>query len=221
MLLVLPLSGCFVYIPGSVIDATSDAITGSEGENCVNTAAKVGDLVKTSSGTMTVVSLSGTSSRCKDPNLPIRAKLAAAIPAPAPPINLSADWKAQPLGSDEPERGIFAHAVNKSLDAAVVYSSVTRSSVPDVQQFAEKIAYLQMAKLTNPERTPVHETTCSGRTMFAIEVTGTINGHRLTYADMIMPTDKTIIEVSAWGFSEKFPAQADALRHTCEFVANM
>lgn len=43
----VPLSGCFVFfIPGSVVGAVSDTLTGSKGEHCVSRAAKVGDTIK-------------------------------------------------------------------------------------------------------------------------------------------------------------------------------
>jgi len=68
--------GCFVFIPGSVIDAVSDGITGDEGEHCVAAHAKVGDVVSLpGNGRGTIVSLSGKSMRCKDSSTPIRAEL--------------------------------------------------------------------------------------------------------------------------------------------------
>src|SRR5690349_21588412 len=66
----------FFFLPGSVTSKIGDAITGAEGENCVKAIAKVGDVLTSPSGnTATIKTLSGTSSRCRDPNLPIRALL--------------------------------------------------------------------------------------------------------------------------------------------------
>lgn len=77
---VLLLHGCFfVFIPPGVINAMSDGISGAEGEHCVSSRTKVGDLVRGPDGGMwKVQSLSGTSSRCSNPTIPIRAKLAPA-----------------------------------------------------------------------------------------------------------------------------------------------
>jgi len=76
-LLCSQLSGCFfIFIPGSLIRKASDAVTGSEGENCVTSTAQVGDhitLVDGSSGT--VASLSGKSVICKEARFPIRARI--------------------------------------------------------------------------------------------------------------------------------------------------
>ena len=66
------------FLPGSATQAVSDAITGSEGEHCVGPNAKVGDQIRLPNGSiLTIKSLSGTSSRCQDASLPIRAMLGA------------------------------------------------------------------------------------------------------------------------------------------------
>jgi hypothetical protein len=74
---VLMLQGCwFVFIPGSVIAAAGDALSGAKGAHCVASTARVGDLIRLSNGsTWKVESLSGTSSRCTQPEHPIRAEL--------------------------------------------------------------------------------------------------------------------------------------------------
>lgn len=101
LLLTLQLGGCwFVFIPGSLIQKASDGVTGAEGDHCVGRVAKVGDRIKLSNGTLGVVqSLSGTSVRCTNETMPIRASLTienqsqsearppttAANPSPSPP----------------------------------------------------------------------------------------------------------------------------------------
>lgn len=80
MVAALSLQGCwFVFIPGSVMGAVSDGITGAKGQHCVGANAKAGDLVKMPDGSVwKVVSTSGTSTRCQDSRIPIRAELAPA-----------------------------------------------------------------------------------------------------------------------------------------------
>jgi len=76
--LVLPLQGCFfLFIPGSVVNAATDAVTGAEGDHCVSEFAKVGDTISdpATSRTATIKSLSGRSTRCTQDGKPIRAKL--------------------------------------------------------------------------------------------------------------------------------------------------
>jgi hypothetical protein len=59
-----PAFAWFFIIPGSLTNAIADAITGEEGFHCVSRSAKVGDVIKTSTGPGIVKSLSGESSRC-------------------------------------------------------------------------------------------------------------------------------------------------------------
>ena len=75
-LLCLPLQGCFfLFIPGSLIDAATDKITGDFGDKCIPATAKVGDPFRGDAGqTVRVRRISGPSSRCKEPN-PIRAEV--------------------------------------------------------------------------------------------------------------------------------------------------
>ena len=77
VLTCLALQGCwFVFIPGSLINAVSDSLTGSEGSHCIVATARVGDVIKLTNGSSGVVkSLSGTSVRCTDPAYPVRALL--------------------------------------------------------------------------------------------------------------------------------------------------
>lgn len=76
--LCAPLSGCFIFIPGSVVGAVSDALTGDRGEHCVPRGTKVGDKINLGYNRIgTVEHVSETpSSRCRDPLMPMRAAIA-------------------------------------------------------------------------------------------------------------------------------------------------
>lgn len=63
----------FFILPGSVTNAIGDAITGSEGQNCVAPSVKVGDVFVVEGKRLVVKSLSGESARCPNPSNPIRA----------------------------------------------------------------------------------------------------------------------------------------------------
>jgi hypothetical protein len=101
------LAGCFVFfVPGSVVGKVGDMFTGDKGEHCVSRATKVGDRVKDpfSDKQYSVVSLSGTSGRCTNSDIPIRAELALE-PAPvlraaaAPPLAAPAIQTPKPAPS--------------------------------------------------------------------------------------------------------------------------
>lgn len=68
------LSGCFIFIPGAVIDKGADLVTGQKGDHCVSTQAKVGDHIMLSGKNATIMELMvGTSRRCLNPQYPVRA----------------------------------------------------------------------------------------------------------------------------------------------------
>lgn len=103
----------FFLIPGSLVSRISDSVTGSEGDNCVGQQVKVGDSIRLSNGAiMTVKSQSGTSARCPDSNVPIRALLEprtspSTANTPVSPVataaktearlDLPGSWEQQPL----------------------------------------------------------------------------------------------------------------------------
>jgi hypothetical protein len=69
-------SAWFIFIPGGLITAAVDKAQGVEGDHCVNVLARVGDKISLPGGRSgTIRSLSGTSSRCANPSIPIRARL--------------------------------------------------------------------------------------------------------------------------------------------------
>lgn len=75
------LQGCFmviVPIPGPVVGAISDTVTGQFGAWCINRTYQPGAHIRTPDGALgTVKAISGPSSRCPDPEKPIRAEIAA------------------------------------------------------------------------------------------------------------------------------------------------
>lgn len=67
-------AGVIIFIPGAGISKMHDLLTGSHGEFCVSKTTKVGDVTRSPIGnTKTVMTLSGISSRCNNPEMPIRA----------------------------------------------------------------------------------------------------------------------------------------------------
>lgn len=106
------LSGCFVFIPGSVVDAVGDAITGDRGEHCVPRGTKVGDRVNIGFNRIGLVEfVSETpSSRCQDSMMPMRAALAF---APNAQIKPDTPKNALPLyGSLKEPSGSVCHYGN-------------------------------------------------------------------------------------------------------------
>src|ERR1700693_5644125 len=135
----------FFFLPGSVTSAISDAVTGSEGSNCVGPNAKIGDNIRPpNSSVMTIKTLSGTSSRCTQPEFPIRALLepsttptSGAAPAftSKAGIDLPDGWAPIPVTDQLKARGYFFQAVNRTIDAGLLMSSGKREGVTDMLEY--------------------------------------------------------------------------------------
>ena len=66
----------FFFLPGSATRAIADSITGAKGNICVKEGTQIGQILTSGNGnTAKVLSLSGTSSMCSNPAIPIRAEL--------------------------------------------------------------------------------------------------------------------------------------------------
>ena len=74
LLLTLSLQGCwFVFIPGGLIQAAADGLSGNSGRHCVTESAAVGQSTRFPDGRVgTIRKLEGFSSRCGNAT-PVRA----------------------------------------------------------------------------------------------------------------------------------------------------
>ncbi|MFZ6876554.1 hypothetical protein ACO0LF_31340 [Undibacterium sp. Di27W] len=132
LLSCLSLQGCLVIIPGAVVGAASDAITGAEGIHCVAEGSVVGGKIKVADGDIrTIKSLSGTSTRCQDSKYPIRALLVSDTPA-----NTAAAPKPAPVAPVAPER---KNATEIDMAMGLVDNKVLNfSCVPDNLQVGNR-----------------------------------------------------------------------------------
>lgn len=135
--LTLSLQGCwFVFIPGGVISAVSDSITGAEGSHCVGANAKVGDTQRLPGGSIgTIKSLSGTSVRCTNPELPIRALLAFSddtTKTTAPTVSAAASQSSEGGGpvflTEAQQRLAVGKQVWVSMEPVGLYKDASRES---------------------------------------------------------------------------------------------
>jgi len=190
----------FFFIPGSVTSAISDAITGSEGSNCVGQQVAVGGIVRLSNGGYArVKSLSGTSSRCPDPNMPIRAMLE---PIPlgekfTPPsgsngapilsqeinnrplttearLELSDDWVQKDIPEALQKRRMVLIAGNKKLGAILYLSTAPQSELLTGEKMAENLLKSQISKIDNPIASEIAALKINGANAWQFHVSGNL-----------------------------------------------
>jgi hypothetical protein len=234
---ITQLTGCFFfYVPGSVTGKISDAVTGSEGENCVTTTAKVGDKISLPGGSIgTITSLSGTSSRCGDAALPIRAKIVPDAPGASPVVANAAPvpdkdkiafttptgYTANTLTAAQKAANTIAVLVNHTLDVGVAVIAEARSGITDTKDYAQTKQGAQMSRLSDSVRGDFSSITVSGRPAFQYEVTGTVSGKRLIYLTVVIEGQEQIVTVNSWCLAVNYDVRKEHMAKLGEIVTAM
>jgi hypothetical protein len=198
----------FFFIPGSVTSAISDAITGSEGSNCVGQQVAVGGIVRLSNGGYArVKSLSGTSSRCPDSNMPIRAMLepiplgekftppsgSSVAPIVSQEVNnrplttearleLSDDWVQKDIPEALQKRRMVLIAGNKKLGAILYLSTAPQSELLTGEKMAENLLKSQVSKIDNPTASEIAALKINGANAWQFHVSGNLKNASATAA---------------------------------------
>lgn len=241
----LPLQGCLIFIPGSVISGVSDSITGAEGTNCVGASAKVGDTVRLpGNGRATVKSLSGTSIRCTNPELPIRALLAysdeasvapksgqvvatPASPKPSPVVSKASftfpdGWTNTPLTEQMIATGGVVYGINRTSDIGLLLSTTKRDGIGDLTEFAKARRAGQASRLTDAQQLPIKEVTVNGKRAVRFNVTGAgKSGLNLTYVVTVIEGATEIVMLSAWTSTGNFENQNGAMTLLADRVSGI
>jgi hypothetical protein len=220
----------FFFIPGSLTNAISDAITGEEGYHCVSRTAQVGDRIQTGTGPGIVKSLSGESSRCStNLNKPIRALLipAEGIPAPAAKgadpkapaaikassnaqLELSDDWQQRPLQAGQDPKVIVLYAINKTTNTALTLGTIKRSELGEVAVFAKTRQVGLAGNLNDAKLGPIESITVGQLPAWRYTVTGNSkrgNQSSWTYMVTIYEGRDEVIIVNTWTTSINFELQ--------------
>jgi len=217
----------FFVIPGAAIDAIADAISGSEGENCVGSNVKVGDKITLSGGGGGVVkSLSGTSYRCTNPALPIRAMVVVrSAEDPSPPespkatntpsrvgLRLPKGWESYPPSEPEAARGIVLNAIDRTTQTRVTLYSEKRQGAGDMVKYSEAKRATQAAALKNPQSSAIAPIEINSFQAWRYEVSGTAyDDERYTYHNTIIDTGSEIVRVSAMSKESEYSAQRSSM----------
>jgi len=226
-----PAFAWFFIIPGSLTNAIADAITGEEGFHCVSRSAKVGDVIKTSTGPGIVKSLSGESSRCStNLNRPIRALLVPGegvvaadgkAAGPKPPaaaqqptsnarLELSDDWQQKPLVAGQDPKVIVLFAVNKTTNTALTLGTIKRSELGDISVFAKTRQASLAAGLTDTKLSPVEPLKVGQLPAWRYTVSGNIkrgNQSAWTYMVTIYEGRDEVVIVNTWTLAANFALQ--------------
>lgn len=228
------LQGCwFIFIPGSVTSAISDSVTGAEGSNCVGANAKVGDNIRLTGGAQaTIKSLSGTSTRCTNPEYPIRALVVLSDnkPASSSPsqitsnirLELPTGWERRTLSEQMASGGGFLYATNRTTDSGLLLSASRRDGITDLMEFAVTRRANQANRLTDPQQSQVLQIEIKGKKALRFEVTGALkSGLKLTYMMTVIEGATEIAILNTWTTAANFENQKGAMAQLSENVVGL
>jgi hypothetical protein len=206
----------FFFIPGSVVGKIGDAITGSEGENCVAEKAKVGDVLTSPTGNTAVIkSLSGTSGRCPKPELPIRAKLEFTYSFSSKAgIEIPEGYEQKLLNETQRFAGMLLKAENSASRTGFLVSTRRRAPNADPAAVARSIGdsmtrLLQEGSAAHDEQLQINDMNA-----WRFEVAGKTKGlfgQSVTYLVTILEGNEELVVVNAWAPTGSFAKERQGL----------
>jgi len=217
-------AGWFIFpIPGQLVGKISDAFTGAEGEHCVPEIAKVGDVIPSPSGnSATIVSLSGKSNRCRNPQLPIRAKLQFNYSFSSKAgIEIPDGFEPKPLNDNQRFEGLILIADNPLGGTGMTVSARTRDNIPDPAELLRFLANNLKATLDNAASGDVEQIEIDGMPAWRMEVTGKKRGffgQRFTYMYTAIQGDKEVVVVNVYSLTDDYEKRKPGLRKVSESI---
>lgn len=213
----------FFFIPGSVLGRIGDTVSGATGEHCVSAKAKEGDVMTSPAGNTAVIKkLSGTSSRCANPDLPIRAEMEFQFAFSSKAgIELPADFKPKEITSIQRFNGMLLNAVDESGQLQLVIHARPRRAGNDGGTLARDVA-ANMSKLVETPQISQEETlTINGVNAYRFRMTGVnkgIFGRSYTYIVTVLEGSAEYIVVNASYLTSTLP---ENVRVMTELAANV
>ncbi|WP_152555801.1 SHOCT domain-containing protein [Ferriphaselus sp. R-1] len=206
----------FFFLPSSVTNKISDAITSAEGENCVGSNAKIGDAIRLSTGAVGIIkSLSGTSVRCAQPEYPIRASLDFSAPAftSKAHIDLPEGWKPTSITEQQKRNGWMLMADNASSNSGLAFGAIRRESVSDMKKLAEDYRQGSISAIAEAQYSEIEQISVNGLKAWRYEVTGKnkfgagVSGKKFTYLTTLIEGGEEVILVRSWTVTSGYEKQ--------------
>jgi len=219
----------FFFIPGSATRAVADAFTGAKGNICVKEGTQAGQILTSGNGnTAKVLSLSGTSSICRNPALPIRAELEFTYNFSSKAgIDLSDDFQPGTITDLERFNGWLLKATSKSTrNHGIQISATTKKANLDIETMANNMerTILNNQKLKDVASARMEKRTINGMPAVRFEISGTLSGifgQRITYQYTIMEGDNEVVVVDVYAPVEYMESNRQELQKVAERVSGL
>ena len=219
----------FFFIPGGVTRAIGDAVTGARGNICVREGTQAGQTINSPTGnTAKVLSVSGTSSICRDPRLPIRAELEFTFAFSSKAgINLPDDMEPQSLSDLERFNGYLLKARSKTVaNAGIVITAIARKPSSDIQTAANNVerSMLNNQAVKEVKSQNSEKLTINGMAAVRFELVAQLKGvfgPTVTYLYTILEGDNEIAVVNAYAPRDYFEAHKVELKSHAENISGI
>lgn len=199
-------------IPTGGSGATSD-------NTCVAETAKEGDTMNSTNGNIAkVVKLSGTSSRCKEPAMPILATVdytSAVTFTSKAGIELPDKFK--PMGLTERQKffdGILLKAKTDDGKLFIQVSAGKRSVVSSMPEFVKKWK-AGLKNFDDPTFSETEELSADGFPMWRFEQKGKLKnlfGTRMTILHTVIEAKDEYLIIQAWGYDNEYPEEVETFK---------
>ncbi len=217
--IVSPIANAFfIFIPGSLIRAVGDSITGAKGNICVKEGSKAGDILDSPAGnTATITSVSGTSAMCKDPALPIRAELEYKFNFKSTAgINLTSDYEAKTLTDLQRHNGTLLIAAAKSTaNKGVQINGRQKNQNTDPQTIASSFEIAQKSALATAETKNAEKLVINAANAWRFEVHGKLKGIfgvEVVYLLTVLEGDNEVLIINTYTSASNFENQKEEMR---------
>lgn len=219
----------FFFIPGSVVQATGDAISGAKGNMCVKEGLEIGHIFTSPNGnTAKVLSLSGTSSICKNPAQPIRAEIEFTYSfASKAGIELPDDFKPSTLTDFERFNGFLLKATSSSVrEYGIQISATKKNPTTSIQLMANNIEQSMLAnqRFSESKSLNAETITINGAPSVRFEIAVTMKGmfgSKGSYLYTILEGDDEIVVVNVYAPTEYIEEHRDEMQQYASRVSGI
>lgn len=199
-------------IPTGGSNATSD-------NTCVAETAQEGDTMNSTNGNVAkIVKLSGTSSRCKDPSMPILATVdyTSGITFTSK-AGIELPDKFKPMGLADRQKFFDGILLKAKTDDGKLYIQVSagkRAAVSSMPEFVKKWK-AGLKNFDDPTYSETEELTVDGFPMWRFEQKGKLKnlfGTRMTMLHTVMEAKDEFLIIQAWGYDNEYPDEVEVFK---------
>jgi hypothetical protein len=207
----------FFFIPGQVIDKIGDKLSGAQGDNCVAATAKVGDVITSPAGnTATIKSLSGSWSRCQQPNLPIRALLEFNYSFSSKAgIDLAEGFKPRELNATQRYNGILLSVIDDHRTIGLVIFARPRKPGADGAALAHTVSASIINVIEDGKTSNAEEIRINGMRAYRFQVVGKnkgVFGRSFTYLVTVLEGEVEYVVLNANCRTDDFEQYKEVLK---------